>query len=119
MRKAIYLFLTVLIVACSGDGDSSLRIINDANEDFRITKISMVGYEFSPLNIQFGESQTFNLSDGLSVGSSNININITAFCGDRNWTSSFAIDLIEGSTSTFNFIDCPTSNGYCRSVCLE
>ena len=120
MKKLLLLF-ALLLFACSGgdDNDSLLRITNDANEDFRVTQISFVGYEFSDLNIQYGESQTYNLSDGLSVGSSNININISYICGPNGWTSTFNVDLIEGSTTSFDFVMCTSTAAYCRSVCLE
>jgi len=120
MKKLLLLLLFIPLMTCSDDDDDSLlRITNNTNEDFRITQISFVGYEFSDLNIQYGESQTYNLSDGLSVGSSNININISYICGSNGWTSSFNVDLTEGSTTSFNFLICPSTAGYCRSVCLE
>ena len=101
MRKLILLLLFIPLMSCSDDDDDSLlRITNNTNEDFRITQISFVGYEFSDLNIQYGESQTYNLSDGLSVGSSNININISYICGSNGWTSSFNVDAFLESLTT-------------------
>ena len=67
MKKLLLLLLFIpLTFACSDDdNDSRLTITNDAGENFRITRIGFAGYEFSDLNIQSGQSQTFNLIDGL------------------------------------------------------
>ena len=120
MKKLLFLLLFIPLISCSDDdNDSLLRITNDANEDFRMTQISFAGYEFSDLNVQYGESQTFTLSEGLSVGSSNININTTYWCGSQRWTSSHTVDLNEGSTTSLSFVYDPDCGvGYCRAVCL-
>ena len=119
--KKLLLLSALLILACSSDddNDSLFMITNNTNEDFIITHISFMGHEFSDLNIQYGESQTYNLSNGLSVGLSNININIGYFCDTNVWNSTFNIDLIEGSTASYEFIPCASISAYCIGVCLE
>ena len=118
--KKLLLLSALLIFACSSDDNDSLFMItNNTNEDFIINHISFMGYEFSDLNIQYGESQTYNLSDGLSGSSSNININIGYLCDTNVWNSTFNIDLIEGSTTSYEFIPCASISPYCIGVCLE
>ena len=68
MKKLLFLS-ALLIFACSIDNnDSTLKITNDTNEDFIFTQISFGSYVFSNLNLQYGESQVFNLNDGLNGG---------------------------------------------------
>ena len=122
MDKLLFVFFGLsFLFGCGGgeEEDSLLRITNDADEDFRITLIRFSGYASNCLNIQHGQSVTFDLSDGLSLSSSNMNIDITYTCDSEEWTSTFAINLNEGSTSSFDFVKCSSVADDCRSVCLE
>ena len=122
MDKLLFVFFGLsFLFGCGGgeEEDSLLRIANDADEDFRITQIRFLGYASNYLNIQYGESLTFDLNNGLSLGSSNMNIDITYTCDSQKWSSTFAINLNEGSTSSFDFVKCSSTADDCRSVCLE
>jgi hypothetical protein len=121
MDKLLFVFFGLsFLFGCGGEEeDSLLRITNDADEDFRITQIRFLGHASNYLNIQHGESLTFDLSDGLSLGSSNMNIDITYTCDSQEWISTFAVILNEGSTSSFDFVKCSSTADDCRSVCLE
>ena len=123
MKKLLLLLLFIpLAFACSDDdNDSRLTITNDAGEDFRITQIGFVGYEFTDLNIQNGQSKTFNLIDGLINigGTSLVNVNITYICGSVGWTKSSDVYWGEESTTSLGFVfDANCGSGYCRKVCL-
>jgi len=123
MKKLLLLLLFIpLAFACSDDDtDSRLTITNDAGTNFRITRIGFAGYEFSDLNIQSGQSQTFNLIDGLINidGTSLINVNTTYICGSQGWTKSSSVNWGEGSTTSLSFVfDTNCGSGTCRKVCL-
>ena len=122
MHKLLFVFFGLsFLLGCVGgeEEDSLLRITNDANENFRITQIRFLGYASNYLNIQYGESLTFDLSDGLSLGSSNMNIDITYTCDSQDWSSTFAINLNEGSTSSFDFVKCSSTADDCRVFVLN
>ena len=59
MKNVLFiLFLVPLVFSCSDDDNiSTLMITNNINEDFTLTKLSFYAYEFSNLNLQYGESQ--------------------------------------------------------------
>jgi hypothetical protein len=122
MKKLLLLLLFIpLTFACGDDdNDSRLTITNDAGENFRITRVGFVGYEFSDLNIQNGQSQTFRLVNGLINidGNSLINVNTTHICGSQGWNKSHSVYWGEGSTSLSFVFNTNCGSGTCRSVCL-
>ena len=133
MKKLLLLLLFIPLISCFDDDDnkdSLLTIANSANEDFIITQIAFTVisqvYEFSDLDIQYGQSQTYNLGPNLSSGPSTnpnvpslgfVNMNITYSCGSQGWTSTRLVNLNEGSTTLFSLVGCFASE-YCRRVCL-
>jgi hypothetical protein len=126
MKKLLFLFAFILF-ACSGsDEDASyptITIVNATVEDNKkIRSISIGGYEFTGLNIEQGQSETYKLLDGIS--SSPSPLTVTYFCGDRQWSvSNSTISLANGQTTTVTLkhtaCDGSISWGYCRSSCLE
>ena len=123
MKKLLFLLLFIpLAFTCSDDdNDSRLTITNDAGENFRITRLGFIGYEFTDLNIQHGQSKTFNLIDGLINigGTSLVNVNITYICGSQGWTKSSDVYWGEESTTSLSFVyDSDCGSGTCRKVCL-
>ena len=75
-------------------------ITNNINEDFTLTKLSFYPYEFSNLNLQYGESQMYNLDEGLSYvneGTTAITVYVTYMCGSESWSAINTIDGDEGS----------------------
>ena len=85
MKKLLFLFAFILF-ACGGEDDPlyfpSLTIVNATVEDNKkIRSISIGGYEFTGLNIEQGQSETYKLLDGIS--SSPSPLTVTYFCGDR------------------------------------
>jgi hypothetical protein len=125
MRKLLFFVLAGIVISCGAvDGDnnqsSQLTVFNNANSDFTLTEISFVGYNFSDLNILFGQSQTFSLDDGFVGGTSNININVNFRCGPNGWAMSDSVNFNEGSETLVEFIQCSEGgSGYCREVCLD
>ena len=124
--KKLLLLSALLIFACSIDNnDSTLKITNDTNEDFIFTQISFGSYAFSNLNLQYGESQVFNLNDGLNggiAGSSLMGVSITYVCSSQEWAlPPNIVDFDSGSQTTITLTydtDCGDSE-YCTSVCLS
>ena len=83
MKKLIYLFLTVLIVACSSDGEGgnnypSLRVVNQTtdSDDRNVVWVKLLNYEFTQLNITPNNEQIFILDNGMPGGYENINIEV-------------------------------------------
>ena len=131
MKKLLFLS-ALLIFACSIDNnDSTLKITNDTNEDFIFTQISFGSYAFSNLNLQYGESQVFNLNDGLNgvAGTTLMGVSITYVCSSQEWAlPPKTVNFDEGSLTTIILTyetDCGLPQGgigdseYCTSVCLS
>ena len=127
MKKLLFLS-ALLIFACSIDDDSTLKITNDTNEDFIFTQISFGSYEFSNLNLQYGESQVFNLNDGLNgvAGTTLMGVSITYVCSSQEWAvpgvnGANIVDFDRGSQTIITLTyetDCGDSE-YCTNVCLS
>ena len=124
--KKLLLLSALLIFACSIDNnDSTLKITNDSNEDFIFTQISFGSYAFSNLNLQYGESQVFNLNDGLNgvAGTTLMGVSITYVCSSQEWALPGVniVDFDRGSQTIITLTyetDCGDSE-YCTSVCLS
>ena len=123
--KKLFLLSALLIFACSIDDDSTLKITNDTNEDFIFTQISFGSYAFSNLNLQYGESQVFNLNDGLNgvAGTTLMGVSITYVCSSQEWALPGVniVDFDRGSQTIITLTyetDCGGSE-YCTSVCLS
>lgn len=53
----------------------TLEIVNQhGNDFFTITSVSLVGYDFNSVAINWGELQTFVLDKGMSAGYKDINV---------------------------------------------
>ena len=124
MKKLLFLS-ALLIFACSIDDDSTLKITNDTNEDFIFTQISFGSYAFSNLNLQYGESQVFNLNDGLNgvAGTTLMGVSITYVCSSQEWALPGVniVDFDRGSQTIITLTyetDCGDSE-YCTNVCLS
>ena len=128
--KKLLLLSALLIFACSiiDNNDSTLKITNDTNEDFIFTQISFGSYAFSNLNLQYGESQVFNLNDGLNgvAGTTLMGVSITYVCSSQEWAVPGVngvniVDFDRGSQTIITLTyetDCGDSE-YCTSVCLS
>ena len=125
MKKLLFLS-ALLIFACSIDNnDSTLKITNDTNEDFIFTQISFGSYAFSNLNLQYGESQVFNLNDGLNgvALTTLMGVSITYVCSSQEWALPGVniVDFDRGSQTIITLTyetDCGDSE-YCTNVCLS
>ena len=127
--KKLLLLSALLIFACSIDNsDSTLKITNDTNEDFIFTQISFGSYAFSNLNLQYGESQVFNLNDGLNgvALTTLMGVSITYVCSSQEWAVPGVngvniVDFDRGSQTIITLTyetDCGDSE-YCTNVCLS
>ena len=83
MRKIIMLLVGLFILTITScelpleEKYPCLEIVNMCNCDV-VTKVSLVGYTFDSLNIEYGESQKFYLTNGMPAGYENINVAISA-----------------------------------------
>ena len=130
MKKLPYIFLALsLMFGCSDDNkDSTLVLLNNINEDFTLTQLSFYGYEFSDLNLQYGESHEYTLNEGLSFvneGETVITVSVNYMCSSETWTAINAIDFNEGSQTTISLtydMNCggiTNASGYCSDVCIQ
>ena len=79
-----------------------LRVVNEHQGGRVITRVGLVGYDFSDLQITMGNSQTFNLMNGMPAGHSNINIAVTfnnAWGGGLRFLSR-SVNFVDGETTT-------------------
>ncbi len=84
MKKLLYIFLTVLIVGCSGEDKGgnnypSLRVVNQTtdSDDRNIVSVKLLNYEFTyNLILLQNNEQIFILDNGMPGGYENINIEV-------------------------------------------
>ena len=126
MVRNVFLTLFLLFFfSCNNENDDYpiINIVNATEDDNKTIKsIAIAGYDFTGLNIKQGQSQEYELLQGILTSSSPLNV--TFFCGDRNWSvSKQNINLENGKTTTITLKhkDCNggINSGYCRSSCLE
>ena len=125
MRNLLFLSVFITLISCSDDiNDSRLTITNNAGENFRITRIAMDfgnnPNEFSDLNIQNGQSQTFTFIHNTFLGTgAPASVNITYICASQSWTRNYSVDFNYRSTTSLSFVyDPDCGSGTCDSVCL-
>ena len=125
MKKLLFLSVFITLISCSDDiNDSRLTITNNAGENFRITRIAMDfgnnPNEFSDLNIQNGQSQTFTFIHNTFLGTgAPPRVNITHICDSQDWTRTYSVDFNYRSTTSLSFVyDPDCGSGTCDSVCL-
>ena len=97
----------------------SLRIVNDSRNYIAITSVTLLGYEFTTLDIANGSSQTFTLDKGMSGGYEDINVIV----GYRRYTSNgghpnIKVDFYDGEITTITVKGCSGAEG-CPGIYLE
>lgn len=103
-----FFILSTLVVGCSLDSTTTkLKVVNQYEGRY-ISNVSLVGYEFSSLNITYENSQTFNLDNGMPAGYDNINIQVTYRSGTATWYTNKSFNLKNGATTTITLDDTPT-----------
>jgi hypothetical protein len=95
----------------------TLKIVNELEEDWRsITKVSLVGYNFSSLNIEAkGDAQTFKLEKGMPGGNENINVSVTyiRYKTVSIITLGIEVDFTDGETTIVYLRGCAGSTSQC------
>lgn len=105
MKKFILLMCTALLVcltSCEQPVEEMypcLEVVNEYRYDV-VTKVSLVGYTFDSLDIKYGESQKFYLTNGMPAGYENINVAITA---KRHVTLNKKCNFVDGKTTTAKY----------------
>jgi hypothetical protein len=127
---AIFAILGIVLTftACSNDDDiagveehPSLKVENDLNDSWRsITRVSLVGYTFSNLNIEpYGGFQTFTLDEGMSGGYEDINITVRYIRNSGiSGYASIKVNFSKGETTTIVLTGCSGAEG-CPGIYLE
>jgi len=98
---------------------TSLTISNQ-NDIISVRTVSLVGYEFEDINIDYGQARTFTLDNGINGGYDNVNVNVRFYCGSRHWTVSVSKDFIQNENTTVTLVDCfANGQGGCQEVCFQ
>ncbi len=86
---------------------STLEVVNqlDDNQDRYISSVFLVNYDFENLNIEYGESQSFVLDQGMPAGNNDINIRVchsnppyAGNCANVN------VNFVDGETTTVSLV---------------
>lgn len=105
------LALLISFTSCDKDDDDfveenteitypTLKIVNQHGDKFhKIISVSLVGYEFKSLAINWGESQNFSLDKGMSAGYKDINIIITYGGSVARYSISDKVNFTNGKTT--------------------
>ena len=106
-RVAFIILLASFLSACKKECNcpdtctTQLTVFN-YNTEYNIEAVYMVGYDFSPVYIPTGESQTFNLVDGPVGGIDDILIT-ASFDRPGIMQREETIDLVECGEATVSF----------------
>ena len=108
--------------ACDEDGVDeypSLKVVNQNSSKRIITSVSLVGYVFTNLSIEVGDSQTFTLEEGMPGGYSDIHISVSyKYGGYPTASRSINVDFSDGETTTITLKGCTGAEG-CDGLYLE
>ena len=103
------LFFSLLIIFTSCEKDCNCQdacttqlTVNNYNTEYNIDAVELVGYDFSPVFIPIGQSQTFNLIDGPIGGIDDILIK-ASFDRPGRMQLEETIDLVECGEATVSF----------------
>ena len=125
----MFLFgIILLLISCNDDdcihedGESNypaLMMVNETSDNISkaITSVSLVGYQFSNLNILEGDTQVFNLDTGMPGGYEDINV-IVRLSGPQIISENIEVSFQDGDTKTITVKGC-ISFGSCNGYYLE
>ena len=122
------LILSLLFISCTDTEEEIIQeeapvtslTISNQNDIISIREVTLVGYEFKDIEIDFGQARTFTLDDGINGGYDNVNINVRYYCGARYWNGSVSKNFTEEENTTITVVDCfPNGQGGCTEVCYQ
>tara|TARA_Y100000996_G_C22149850_1_gene489974 strand:- start:63 stop:440 length:378 start_codon:yes stop_codon:yes gene_type:complete len=121
------IILSFILFSCVDDEDElcceptlpMTLTISNQYDNISVRTVSLVGYEFEDIEIDFGQARTFTLDDGINGGYDNVNINVRYYCGARHWTKSVSKNFVEGENTTITLVACANGQGGCQDVCFE
>jgi hypothetical protein len=128
-----YFFFLVSILYCncsSSDNENGITTLTVKNNltstssstSQLITNIELVGYKFSNIKIEPGDSQTFSLDKGMPEGFKNVRIQIDISCqSGPSGTLGKSYTFSNGKNTIIKIVNCPQVNtGDCGNiVCIE
>ncbi len=95
-------------MSCSEDEFNTTMTISNYKVDESITRVSLVGYDFSSLNIRYGESKKFKFNEGINGGYTDVNVDFEVNCiGAGTFGVSKKVVFLEGGNTTIALNDCP------------
>tara|TARA_B100000427_G_C15105951_1_gene419354 strand:- start:42 stop:386 length:345 start_codon:yes stop_codon:yes gene_type:complete len=107
-------------MSCSEDEFNTTMTISNNKVDESITRVKLVGYDFSSLNIRYGESKKFKFNEGINGGYTNVNVDFETNCiGAKGGVSggafgiSYNVVFLEGGNTTITLNDCPDAKCDC------
>lgn len=108
MKKVLFLLIGCLLFCSCKSGEeetSKLRIEHNAAQTSPIVLVSLLNYEFSNINISYGESKTFTLDKGMPAGYDDVYVTV------QFGYAAYSIkkDFKEGGTTV---IQLTVENGY-------
>jgi hypothetical protein len=110
MKKLLLLLLFIPLMSCSDD--FTTLVITNVDSEFPIVRVNLVGYEFADINITEGQTKSFDLSDGIDGGLTDVNVSIRISCSPQMpITRSRNLDFSSGLAS-ITIIDNRTSITY-------
>lgn len=89
---------------------ATLRLVNQLEEELAITSWSMSGYEFDDLDIQPGESQPFELVNGMPAGYSGVTVTVILSSSTQSFSTVHRVDFEAGRISALLISECPICN---------
>ena len=126
MKNLVLLLLFLCFVSCSdflwGSDEPDPYIdlyIENYDSDFPIDKVSLNGYEFEDLNITYGTSQSFELTDGILGSFVDVNVSVRISCNSQTpITLSTLLDFSNGS-AFITIIDSRQSSSNLTMICSD
>ena len=85
-----------------------------------IISVTLVGYDFTSLSVNKGDSQIFNLDRGMPAGYENINVEVSfpRIATGRIRFRSIVVNFNDGDTTTITMKGCISGTG-CSDIYLE
>ena len=124
MKKLSLLIFAFILFSCGGEKNDPLMFpsltITNQHDILSIEEVSLTGYKFESLSINFNQSKTFRLSDGINGGMNNVNIVIKYGCGGRGWTKNTSVNFSNGNDTSITIVDpFDRGDGGCQDVGFE
>ncbi len=113
--------IVLAFTACDKDNVEeypTLNVVNQNSDNYPITSIHLVGYDFENISIAVGSSQTFALDGGMPGGYKDIYIKVGFSYANTTGYVSTKVNFNKGENTTITFKGCRSGEG-CSGLYLE